>query len=349
MNIDSIPREVLEFLKLRQIGFLQARLTSDKARQEWQAHVTAVWAVIESSPLGAVVDTGALADTLDVILSASQLEANRASARALLEGADTLLRHERRPLGDFVPEAARAKLHTLLEQPGMVPERLIREIVEDEVTEAALHELLYEALTEFSDKVNPFFAEWGLPSLLKRLSPFGLGGMSRGFESVRAEFDKRLDPEIRKFLKGFSRETLRNARGFILAKSASPQATALRKRLLAWVLSQKPADLLPDEACARLAHEIGLDVAAHVASMESFRANRRAMIQTAVALYANRPLSDALSALCLPRGPEVASAIAKATWPAVRAAVGSEPVKEWLASIVGEFFDEVVAAQSGRE
>jgi hypothetical protein len=346
MTADSIPRELLENLKIRQIAFLRARLTSDKAREEWQAHVAATWAVIEASPLAAVVDAGALADAIDVILSASHMEANRVSAGALLQGADALLRQERRALGDFVPEATRAKLHALLERPGMVPERFIREILEDEVTEAALHELLYEALTEFSDKVNPFFAEWGLPSLLKRLSPFGLGGMSRGFESMRAEFDKRLDPEIRKFLMGFSRKTLRNASGFILARSASPQATALRTRLLAWVLSQRPADILPDESCTRLAHEIGFDLAAHLASLQRLRANRRGLIDLAVRLYADRPFSDALSALGLPRGPEVAAAIAKATWPAVRAAAGSEPVAAWLAALVGEFYDEVAAHDS---
>src|SRR5262249_25149174 len=152
----------------------------------------------------------------------------------------------------------------------------------------------------FSDKVNPFFAEWGLPSLLKRLSPFGLGGMSRGFESMRAEFDKRLDPEIRKFLKGFSRKTLRNASSFLLTRSASPQATALRTRLLAWVLSQRPADLLPDTSCTRLAHEIGFDMAAHLASLQHVRANRRTLIDLSVRLYAERPFSDALSALGLP-------------------------------------------------
>src|SRR5262249_37749361 len=148
------------------------------------------------------------------------------------------------------------------------PARLLREALENEAAEEVMRDVLYDALKEFSEKVNPFFADWGLPSLLKKLSPFGLGAMSKGFDSVRVEFDRRLEPEIRKFLLGFSRRALKNVADFTIDKADEPEFVAIRKRLVHFLLERRVAELCPepDDGRAAMARDIALDLWVYLAT-----------------------------------------------------------------------------------
>src|SRR5262249_39299037 len=153
---------------------------------------------------------------------------------------------------------------------------------------------LYDGLKEFSEKVNPFTAEWGIPSLLKRLSVLG-AGLGKGLDSVRAEFDRRLEPEIRKFLAGFSRRGLRGMVALTMAKNDLPKSVALRKRLAAWLLEQQLGELArgADEETIALGQEIGLDIAAAELGREALRARRRALIEEALASVKDQTMAEA--------------------------------------------------------
>ena len=50
--------------------------------------------------------------------------------------------------------------------------------------------------------VNPFFAEWGLPAILRKVLPIGASAVMKSLESVKGEFDRRL--ELRPLLAEFA-------------------------------------------------------------------------------------------------------------------------------------------------
>jgi hypothetical protein len=338
----DLPQSTIDALKARQIAYIEARLVSPKAEAEWRANAASVYRELLAAPLSALIDSRALADALDAALSS---EAVRATARPLVKAALKVARAEllksRAKLGDYVPAASREPLDALVSRPKLFPERLTREIIKHEAVQEGARNVLYETLKEFSEKVNPFFADWGLPALLRRLSPFGLGGMKKGLESFRAEFDRRLEPEIRKFIHGFAGKGLRDATDQMIAQSDEPKAVDVRRHLVAWLLEQEIADLarsLDDEGAA-LAEDIGLDVVAHALSMHEVRDRRRALIEQAVEANKDRPLREVLHGLGATPPPDV-DAAARATWPVVRAVLGAPAVRAWFAAMISEFFDE---------
>lgn len=339
---DPALRPLLDDLKARQIAFFQARLVSPHAEDEWRTNIGAVYADLLTTKVASLVDAGALTAAIDAALSD---DAIRTAARPLLARVIpallTEVRESRARAGDHVPGAARATIDALLEQPDIFPERLLREVVEQDAFEEVMRDVLYNTLKEFNDKVNPFFAEWGLPALAKKILPFGLG---KGVESLRGEFDKRLEPEIRKFLQGFSRRGLRNMADTMIAKKNEPKSVALRKHIVGWLLAQEVADMVRplDEKGVRLANELGVDIAAHVLSMEVLKERRRALIEEIVTANKDRTVAEALADHGVTLTLDL-DAIARATWPLVRSALSTPAATAWIASLISEFFEEAAA------
>jgi hypothetical protein len=341
-----LPSDIIDALKARQMAFFEARLTSPGAEAEWRANAAAVYRELLATPVGRLVDAGAVADALDAALSSEAVaKTARPIAKAALKAVLAELRASHNKLSDFVPGSSWKTLNALLSRPKLFPERLAREVVKQPAVEDVMRDVLYETLKEFSEKVNPFFADWGLPALLGRLSPFGLGGMKKGLESLRAEFDRRLEPEIRKFLQGFAGKGLRDMAEKMIEKSDEPKALDVRRRLAAWVLEQEIAVLMRslDDEGTRLAEELGLDIVSHSLSVEAMREatreRRRALIVAAVEAYKEKPLGEALAALGASPLPDV-DAAARAAWPAVRAVLETPAVRAWFAGMIHEFFDQ---------
>jgi hypothetical protein len=239
-----------------------------------------------------------------------------------------------------VPQAARPKIDRLLERPKLVPAKLLREVMESEAFEEVMRDRMYEAMKEFSEKVNPFFAEWGLPSLLRKLSPFGFGGVGKSLDGVKAEFQRRLEPETRKFLQGFSRQAMRETADVIIARGDEPKFIAVRKKVAAWLLEQEIGELARqlDAEGTALAQEIGLDVLEHNLGREALAARRRAAVEAFVAANRALPIGELLAREGIAFTPDF-DAIAAATWPFVQSACASAPVQGWLEALVAEFFD----------
>lgn len=340
---DPEGRALLDDLKARQIAFFEARLVSAKAEEEWRSNAAAVCAELLATPVGRLASARDVADALDAALSDEAVKAAiRPLAQRVLTAAVAELRASRARAGDYVPDAALGKIDALMERPKMFPDRLMREVVEQDAIEEVMRDVLTETLKEFSDKVNPFFADWGLPALLGKLVPFGFGGVKKGLESVRAEFDRRLEPEIRKFLQGFTRQGLRRMAEIMIAKSDEPKAIAARKRITAWILEQEVRELLRplDAEGARLAQEIGLDVAAHALSLKATRELRHAAIEEELEKHKERPLAEVLAEYGVTHVPDV-DALARAAWPVVRSALSSDAARSWIASMIGEFYESV--------
>jgi hypothetical protein len=345
----SVPTpEILAALEARQLAFLEARLVSDEAEREWRANFPEVRKALNEARLGDMIDPRALADALERTLTGAAV---RHVARPIAKRALPLLlaelRADRGKVGERVPPDARARLEALLSRPGSVPDRLLREIAEQDAIEEILRDVLYDGFKEFAERVNPFTAEWGIPSLLKRMSVFG-GAMAKGIEAVKAEFDRRLEPEIRRYLAGFTRRGLDRMVDVTIARADQPASIALRRHVLAWMLEQEIAVLAreADENALELAQEIGLDIAAAELDRAEGRARRRATLERLVEDAKDHTVAQALAALGVTVEVDD-EAVARALWPFVRTLLSSEPVRAWIANLVAEFYARERAALGG--
>ena len=250
------------------------------------------------------------------------------------------LRGDEHPLGHYVPQAARVTVDAFLTRPGLVPQRLVRELIEHEAMEEVMHDVLYDVLIEFSEKVNPFFAEWGLPALLKRVMPIGFGAVTKALELVRQDFNARLEPEIRRFLKGMTRKALHRASGVVMATSGDAKFVALRKRIAHWLYEQPVRELMAgvDDERAKQMQQIGEATTRRVLGLEEVRAKREAVVRAFVEENAAKPLGEVLASYGVEFELDL-EGLAAATWPMLASALKSEPVRAWVAQLVGEFFD----------
>ena len=336
--------EILAQLKERHLAFLAARLVSPEAFAEWRANVAAVVGALLAARVRDVADVRALADAMDAALTSDAVERiARPLAKRLMPVILAGLRADQGQVRDRIPASTQRQLDALIARPGLVPERLLREIVEQDAVDEIMRDVLYDGFQEFSQRVNPFTAEWGIPSLLKRLSVLG-GAVSKGLETVKAEFDRRLEPEIRRFLAGFARRGLRRMVDVSIARADEPSSIAVRRHMLAWVLDQQIAALIgeAEEEALALAREVGLDLAAAELARAGGRAHRRALIEAAVAGAKDKTVGEALAELGVTVQVD-ADALAAASWPLVRAALETGAVSAWLEKVVGEFYEAETA------
>jgi hypothetical protein len=319
-------------------GDVLERATGRAAEALWRDNLEALYDAILAVPVGRLLHPRTTSDMVESALS-PEVIANGARPAARLAWILLLgqLRDDKRRIGEYVSDEGREALEELAARPDVVPERLIREVFEDEAAREVAADLIYDALREFQDKVNPFFAEWGLPSLLKRLGPFGLGGMGKAFDSLRGEFEKRLEPEMRRFLASFTGGGVRRAASYIIDHAGDRAFVGMRKRILQWVLDQTVAGTIASagESLLNRGQEIGEEIAAHAAGLDSVRARRRLVVEQLVALHADQPLGEALAQYGITARPDFDLA-ARFTWPFVKAALSSEAGKAWLAALTAQ-------------
>jgi hypothetical protein len=340
----ALTPEILAELKARHLAFLEARLVSDAAAAEWRENLAAVHATLLATRVGNLIDGPALADAIEAALTRAAVEeAARPLAKRLIPFVRAALQAEKGKVKERVPASAQQKIDQLIARPGLMPERLLREVAEQDAIDEMMRDVLYDGFKEFSEKVNPFTAEWGIPSLLKRMSLLG-GAMTKGLDTVKAEFDRRLEPELRRFLASFSKRGLRRMVDVTIARADQPASIAVRKHLVAWVMEQELAALArdADEEAIRLLAEIGLDVAAAEVAREEGKARNRTMVLAAFEAVKDKTVAEALAELGVTYRVDT-DALAAASWPAAKVVLGSAPVKGWLGKVVGEFYDGEMA------
>lgn len=344
MNIEE-RRQQIEGMRSRHAAFLAERVVSPAAREEWRANVRATWEELLHKPVGEIVSPEMVADGIEAVLEHASIDGTlRPAAHAIVSAASAEARRDQAAASTYVPPAVRAKLDALLERPRLLPEVVVREVLDSDAAEIVMRDVLFDALKEFSEKVNPVVADWGLPALLKKLSPFGLGALGKGLETMRAELDKRMEPEIRKFLLGFSRRALREVGDFTLAKADTPPFVALRKQVAARLLALPVAELAAPagDETADLAAQLALDVFAALLTHPVLRARRRALVESAMRARAEKPLGEALAELGITQVPDL-DALTRATWEPVTAILATEAVRSQLAKVLDEFYDRELA------
>lgn len=343
-----VTRAALEDLKSKQIAFLHLRLVSPAARAEWRTNVAKIGDELLDMPLGQLVEANLLTKAMDALLVRSVLDASmQPLLMRMVREVRALLVAERARIGTFVPSHAQQVLRDLAAQSGSLTAPLVREISEHEAARLVMTDVLHDALVQFSDRVNPFVADWGLPSLLKKMSPFGLGGIGKSVDGMRVEFERRLEPEIKKFLIGFSREALRKGATSIISQSDAPAFVALRQRIVTFLLEQRFVDVLLDERDTETVARAVMDVVVHVCTDDKLAEQRRQIIKGFVDAHAQSSVRAVLASFGVPDKPPPAlvDAFVDATFPAFAAALGSTTGKQWLTSLVTEFYDGLVAAE----
>ncbi len=330
-------------LKAKQLAFFLERVVSDQAKTDWRAHVRDGISTLLESPLGEV----ASAESLDrAIVAALRREsftrAIRPISRSIHLDVVRSLRIDKTKVGVYVPKEAREKIDALLARPKLASEKLLRRVLEQDAMEETMRDVLYDALKEFNEKVNPFVADWGLPGLVKKLGPFGFGPVGKAIDGVRAEFDKRMEPEMRKFLKTFSRKALTKTGDLMSNNDGSQKFIELRKAVVSWIYEQEIREFMTgvDDEGAKLAHGATLDIIEHVSLLDEMKKRRREAIVAFFSLHKNDPVRKVMADYG--GAPDIdTDALADATWPALAKLLSSEPVRAQFAKLLDEFWDSV--------
>jgi hypothetical protein len=342
MPAQDVPKTEL---RERLVAALQRALTAEASRSRWAPLVADLAAELARVPLRRLVDREQLSVALRCSLERANLERTtlpvvRQLARLMLGRLQ--LRPE--PAGSFVPPTARARLEELVARDDFFSPALVRELTQDPAVEGVIHEVLLETLRQFSVKANPFTADWGLPALLKHLPPFGFGAIKSAFEARRGEFEARIEPEIRKFLQGFSRRAVQQVTELTLRRLGQPEFVALRQRILGALLDRSVRELAwpPDDARTELGLAAVLDIAAAACVHELWLRELETLLDELLAAHGDETLAE----LCAGWGIELPEprAWADAWWPVVEAALGSEAVRTALDRVVGEALGDALAS-----
>ena len=325
--------------KQRFATFLVERLTSPEAKRELRANLEAMYAELEGRTLADVLPREALRAGLELAKRPDVYTklVSRIGTAVHTEAYPRVLSHEA-TLGSYVPAAARAKIDELLARPNLVNPKLVREVLAQEAMEDLMKDVLFDALKEFNEKVNPFFAEWGIPGIVKKVMPSGSGAGLKSLETVRGEFDKRLDPEIKKFLGVFSKKALDRTAGLMIEKGDSPKFVELRKAVARWLYDQPVGDLTRavDAEAVGLGREASMLVAAEVAGSSRVARDVDASIDAFYAKHAGDTMRAIRAAYHIDFAPDF-DALTEALWPLVERTVRSDVCVSWATTIVGEF------------
>ncbi|MCA9619929.1 MAG: hypothetical protein KC731_12980 [Myxococcales bacterium] len=240
----AIEPEELPALRAAQLDHLRRFLSGEEARARFVVAVDAAFDELRARPLRELLPLPALSAW---VASVGQESFARAVARpvaALLveELAREIAPRKDTPAG-LIGSEGRQAIERLVARPDVLSPALLRKLTADPALEAAMRDVIYDAIVAFNAKTNPFVASWGLPSLVEALPKLGRAPVKKGLEVVRAEFERRLEPEARRFLEGFARTSLDHLVGILIERRAEPEMVALRRHLAATLLAE-PFDQL---------------------------------------------------------------------------------------------------------
>ena len=332
----------LEAKKQRFAAFLKARLTSPAARVEWRENLEKGYRELMARTLGDALPEAALLHLVE-LAKKPELYTRAIAKIAAAVHADTyprVIAHQA-TLGSYVPPAARANIDALLARPNLVNPKLVREVLAQEAMEDLMKDVLFDALKEFNEKVNPFFADWGIPGIVKKVMPIGSGAVLKSLDAVRGEFDKRLDPEMKKFLAAFSKKALDRTANLMIDKGDSPKFVELRKAIATWLYAQPIGELTKgaDAEAVKLGQEAGVQIAQAVAASPDLAVEVSAAIHAFYTKHEKQTLEAIRAAYGIDYAPDF-DALAEATWPLVERTVTSDVLLAWSSTIVGEFLDQ---------
>ncbi len=342
----SIDRHTLGELRDAMVAQARQWLTGDEAAARWSAFNREAFAAMLAAPLGELVDLKAASVALAAVQAdAMASETIRPALRFALVESMSRMSQRGETLGELLGSEGRAAVLTLAGRPDVVDETLLRALAEDDAMVAAMKDVLYEALVQFADRVNPFVADWGLPRLLDQLPLFGKGTLRKAFDNARSDFDKRLEPEIKRFLKGFARQGTKQLVALLLDKGGEPELEAMRQHLAEIVLDQPLSELtwsVQEERGAQLSDTIVAALLGVLRHPTTGRQLERAW-EELLGRWSTCPLGEVLGQLDI--APPDVGPFAVASWPAARAALTSEAALDGLAQAIDKAHEAWLAGR----
>ncbi len=340
----ALSPEVLATLKKRHVTFLESRLGSEEARADWVRAFREGYAWALTLKVADVIDPIALTDGVTKALSNESIKTLFAPlARDIHRRVLASMKIDDARLGDYVPAQARLAIDDLLERSDLLPEKLVREVFAQEAVEDAIRDILYDGLKEFNETVNPFFADWGLPALLKRM-PIGGGAILKSLGAMRGEFDKRLDPEMRKFLLAFARKAKGKLADFVITRGGDANSIALRKNVVSFLYAQSLKELLSgvDDAASKMGEVAAEHVILETLKRDHPRAQLRTNLEAFLKEQGDATFADWLAKIGATGEPDL-DAWANLLWPHVKRGIESPVARAFFAKVTSEFYDSLNA------
>lgn len=318
-------------------AWLRERLSRDsRAEGDWRRLFAGAWDQLLLTPMSVLVDESRVEAALDATYAPEQLrELVRPVVAEVLRASLEEAQADRAPVGRFVDEATREKLHALLSQPRLIQPEWVRAIFRGAAAEAVLNDTLYRALRDFSTL---------MPRLFLKLSPVGrlgkIGGAGLLAGRIVEELEKLVEPEIKSFLTGGTQKMLDRAADFAVQHLDDPSSLEFRRDLADFVLSRAPAFHVEPITPERL--EAFLDVAEGItrgiAERAELREEVRALVRRQLDAWGEKPLGEVLEALGATGRPPL-EAWADALWPTVRVFLEGPELSAWLDGLVDELLD----------
>ena len=338
-SLDLTPQQIAA-LRSRQIAFLAERLVDDRAKGDWLRSFEAGYDHLLTLPLKAVIQPQTLVAALQKTLDTQAIRGHLFPIlREIHRRVANDLRTDDAKLGEYVPDAARKAIDEIVARPDLLPEEVVRRVIDDEVVEEIMRDVIYDSLRDFNESVNPFFADWGLPALIKKVMPIGSGTVLKSMSSVKGEFDKRLEPEMRKFLLVAARKSKGKIADFIITKGGDPKQVALRQNIVRFVYEETFVNLLKNaDDDARMELDTAIEeISLAVLAKDRPRERLLAELEKLVAEHGDEPIGKWLERIGVVEKPALA-ALAELTWPFVRLALESPPAKAFYERVIWDFY-----------
>ncbi len=336
----TFPPATISALRAKHLAYLSEHLVDDRARADFQRSLARYYEHVLTLKVKDVVDPAAIVAGIVGFLDEETVRKHFAPiAIELHRRVVAALGKEDGKLGDYVTQAARDAIDAALARPDVLPEDLVRRVLEDEATDDVMHDVLYDALVEFNDSVNPFFADWGLPGLLKRFMPIGSGTVLKSLGAVRAEFDKRLEPEIRKFLLKATRKSKKKTADLMVAKLNDPKLIALRKSIALWAYDEtlKASAARMDDGARKNIDRAVTEIVVEILKKDRPRERLKAELEELVTAHGDGTVGDWLTAIGVTKHPDMEK-LAEHVWPYVKLVLESPPARAFYERITWDFY-----------
>ncbi|MBI2376962.1 MAG: hypothetical protein HYV07_23380 [Deltaproteobacteria bacterium] len=325
------------------LEWLSLRLADESRRAEWTRLLEASWNAWLDTELSALVPPEVASSLVAAYLEPSRA---RAGARAGIGGglarAVGEARRDALPLRDWVPDAAERIFLSIAERPGLVRREWVETIFKEEAIEKIAAEALFRALKDFSAVIPKILKN--LP-LLRRVPILGGSGGLTG--KIIEEVERLLEPEIRSFLSGGTRRALDRASTFAIDHLDDPSSRALRKNVVAFILSKSPAfhvDALSPEILAEL-DRAAVEISARISESPRSRELAERILRELADAHGHKKLREVLEELGANVAPPFTE-LSAATWPGMQRALSSSETRAWLDRLLADLLAERARIQS---
>ncbi|MGF1510570.1 MAG: hypothetical protein ACFB9M_13805 [Myxococcota bacterium] len=315
-------------------GWLKARLTDQRGRQDWEHVFPSLYRQAVRCPTEVWIPRAQLESLVD----AHRTEATAVAwAKAMARGMEATdgfvdgITDTPRTLFSSEAMTAAADVASL---PGLVPETWIRFWFAQPAAEALISDTLFRSVRDFASAV-PRLVRSLLPSFLGRFAKMGSGAMS----AVADELEQRLEPEIRRFVDTRSREALQRAADFAVRQAESETSIASRRAFVAHLADLPLRESLSPPPASEV-ERVLVAAARHWVQDGSLQVHVAAAVDAFYQAHGTRPMADVLATMGLDEEPPL-DAWAQATWPMVSTLLQTEAGSTWLTGLAREILDVI--------